>query len=58
MFHSILSMFDAVVLAVQTWLYIDVVQPFMFKAGLMGYDENTYDALYWVIVGVLEVLAM
>ena len=22
----------------------------------MGYDEDTYDALYWVIIGVLEVL--
>lgn len=58
MFHSILSMLDTVVSTMQTWLYIDVVQPFLFKVGLMGYDEDTYDALYWVIVGVLEVLAM
>jgi sterol desaturase/sphingolipid hydroxylase (fatty acid hydroxylase superfamily) len=58
MFHSIFSLFDAVVSTAQTWLYIDVVQPFLFKAGLMGYDEDTYDALYWVIVGVLDVFAM
>jgi sterol desaturase/sphingolipid hydroxylase (fatty acid hydroxylase superfamily) len=58
MFHSIFSMFDTIVSSLQTWLYIDVVQPFLFKVGLMGYDEDTYDALYWVIVGVLEVLAM
>ena len=58
MFHSIFSLFDAVVSTVQTWLYIDIVQPFLFKVGLMGYDEDTYDALYWVIVGVLEVLVM
>ncbi|MDN7176456.1 sterol desaturase family protein [Caballeronia sp. SEWSISQ10-4 2] len=58
MFHSIFSLFDSFVSTVQTWLYIDLVQPFMFKTGLMGYDEGTYDALYWVIVGVLEVLAM
>jgi sterol desaturase/sphingolipid hydroxylase (fatty acid hydroxylase superfamily) len=58
MFHSILSMLDTVVSAMQTWLYIEVVQPFLFKVGLMGYDEDTYDALYWVIVGVLEVLVM
>ncbi len=58
MFSSILSMLDTVVSTMQTWLYIDVVQPFLFKVGLMGYDEDTYDALYWVIVGVLEVLAM
>ena len=58
MFHSILSMLDTVVSTMQTWLYIEVVQPVLFKVGLMGYDEDTYDALYWVIVGVLEVLVM
>ncbi|CAN7676241.1 sterol desaturase family protein [Caballeronia sp. LjRoot29] len=58
MFHSIFSLFDTFVSTLQTWLYIDIVQPFLFKAGLMGYDEDTYDALYWVIVGVLEVLVM
>lgn len=42
----------------QTMLYVDVVQPFLFKIGLMGYDEDTYDALYWVIVGVIEVCVM
>jgi len=58
MFHSIFSMFDNVVSTMQTLLYINVVQPFLFKADLMGYDEDTFDALYWVIVGVLEVLVM
>jgi len=58
MFHSILSTLDTVVSTMQTWLYIEIVQPFMFRVGLMGYDEDTYDALYWVIVGVLEILAM
>ena len=53
MFHSIFSLFDTFVSTLQTWLYIDIVQPFLFKVGLMGYDEDTYDALYWVIVGVL-----
>lgn len=51
-------MFDNVVSTMQTLLYINVVQPFLFKADLMGYDEDTFDALYWVIVGVLEVLVM
>src|SRR5882757_1152494 len=58
MFHSIFSLFDSFVSTIQTWLYIDVVQPFLFNVDLMGYDEDTYNALYWVIVGVLEVLAM
>lgn len=58
MFHSVLSSLDNVVSALQTLLYVDVIQPFLFKVGLMDYDEDTYDALYWVIVGVLEVIAM
>jgi len=58
MFQSIFSMFDNAVSTMQTLLYVDVVQPFLFKAGLMDYDEDTFDALYWVIVGVLEVLVM
>ncbi|SAK48990.1 fatty acid hydroxylase [Caballeronia hypogeia] len=58
MFHSILSSLDGLVSWLQTMLYVDVVQPLLFKIGMMDYDEDTYDALYWVIVGVLEVLAM
>lgn len=58
MFHSLFSLFDNFVSTLQTLLYVDVVQPFLFKIGLMGYDEDTYDALYWVIVGVLEVCVM
>ena len=55
MFHEIVAQLDNMVSALQTLLYIDVVQPFFYRFGLMGYDEDTYDALYWVIVGVLEI---
>jgi hypothetical protein len=58
MFHLITSSLDNLVLAAQTLLYVDVVQPLLFRFNLMGYDEDTYDSLYWVIVGVVEVLAM
>jgi sterol desaturase/sphingolipid hydroxylase (fatty acid hydroxylase superfamily) len=58
MFHLIASSLDSFVSMVQTALYIHVVQPFLFRFDLMDYDEDTYDSLYWVIVGVLEVLAM
>ena len=34
------------------------MQPLCFHFGLMGYDEDAYDALYWVIIGVLQVAAM
>jgi sterol desaturase/sphingolipid hydroxylase (fatty acid hydroxylase superfamily) len=55
MFHEIVAQLDNMVSAVQTLLYVDVVQPFFYRFGLMGYDEDTYDALYWVIIGVLEI---
>ncbi len=58
MIHEILAQLDNGVAALQTLLYVDVVQPFFFRFGLMGYDEDTYDALYWVIIGVLEILVM
>jgi hypothetical protein len=58
MFHLIVSALDSLVSAVQTTLYVDVVQPLLFRFNLMDYDEDTYDSLYWVIVGVFEVLAM
>ena len=58
MFHLIFSSLDNFVSTVQTLLYVDVVQPLLFRFNLMDYDEDTYDSLYWVIVGVFEVLAM
>jgi sterol desaturase/sphingolipid hydroxylase (fatty acid hydroxylase superfamily) len=58
MFHEIVAQLDNMVSALQTLLYVDVVQPFFYRFGLMGYDEDTYDALYWVIFGVLEIVVM
>jgi sterol desaturase/sphingolipid hydroxylase (fatty acid hydroxylase superfamily) len=57
MIDTLLSQLDNGVSALQTLLYIDVVQPLFYRVGLMGYDEDTYDALYWVIVGLLQVCA-
>jgi sterol desaturase/sphingolipid hydroxylase (fatty acid hydroxylase superfamily) len=58
MFHLIVSSLDSFVSTVQTLLYVDVVQPLLFKFGWMDYDEDTYDQLYWVIVGALTIAAM
>jgi sterol desaturase/sphingolipid hydroxylase (fatty acid hydroxylase superfamily) len=57
MLHLIASSLDSFVSAVQTLVYVDVVQPLLFKFDLMDYDEDTYDQLYWVIVGVLAIVA-
>ena len=53
-----LHLIDAFVSDIQAWLYVDVVQPLLFKFNLMDYDEDTYDALYWVIVGALQMVLM
>ena len=55
MLHSILASLDGVVSALQTWAYIHVVQPLLFRFGWMDYDEDSYDALYPVIVGLLTI---
>jgi sterol desaturase/sphingolipid hydroxylase (fatty acid hydroxylase superfamily) len=56
MLNEILSRMDAVIGVIQTVLYVDVVQPLLYHTKLMDYDEDVYDALYWVIIGVLEIL--
>jgi len=58
MLQFLLAHLDNGISAVQTALYVDILQPLMYRFGLMDYDEDTYDALYWVIVGVLEVCVM
>lgn len=58
MLHWIVSSLDTLVSSLQTWLFMDVVQPLLFKFGWMDYDEDTYDALYPVIVGFLTIVSM
>ncbi|CAN7301194.1 sterol desaturase family protein [Trinickia sp. LjRoot230] len=58
MLHSILASLDGLISALQTWAFIHVLEPLLFKFGWMEYDEDSYDALYPVIVGALTVGAM
>ncbi|WP_118180059.1 sterol desaturase family protein [Paraburkholderia phosphatilytica] len=58
MIHEVIAQLDNGVSWLQTLLYIDVVQPLFYKFGWMGYDEDTYDALYWVVIGGLQVVLM
>jgi sterol desaturase/sphingolipid hydroxylase (fatty acid hydroxylase superfamily) len=55
MLGDIHSQLDALIATIQTGLFVDVVQPALFHAKLMDYDEDTYDALYWVIIGAFEI---
>ena len=56
MIHELVAQLDNGISALQTLLYVDVVQPIFYRFNLMGYDDDTYDALYWVIVGALQIL--
>ncbi len=42
----------------QQWLFEAVVQPLLFRTGWMGYEEQAFDALEWLPLGVLEVLCI
>ena len=54
-------MIDALIHAfvvAQTWIHETLVQPAMFAMGLMHLSEMAFDALEWVMIGVIEVTAM
>jgi sterol desaturase/sphingolipid hydroxylase (fatty acid hydroxylase superfamily) len=56
MIDTLISQLDNGISWLQTLIYVDVFQPIFYKVGLMGYDDDTYDALYWMIIGVLEIV--
>jgi sterol desaturase/sphingolipid hydroxylase (fatty acid hydroxylase superfamily) len=55
MIQEALNFVDSGISAVQTLIYVDVVQPLLFHFNMMGYDDDIYDALYWVLIGVLQI---
>ncbi len=42
----------------QQWLFEAVVQPLMFELGLASVLEDGYDATGWLLVGLLQLLAL
>jgi len=42
MIMKMVSQLDTAAATLQTLLYVDIVQPIFFKAGLMGYDEDLF----------------
>jgi sterol desaturase/sphingolipid hydroxylase (fatty acid hydroxylase superfamily) len=58
MLHSLLALLDNAIGAVQTVVYTELVQPVLFRFDLMDYDEDTYDALYWVLIGLAQIVVM
>lgn len=42
----------------QGGLHENLVQPVLFATGFVNYSDQAYDALEWVVIGMLEVLLM
>ncbi|MDN4574071.1 fatty acid hydroxylase [Pandoraea cepalis] len=55
MIQEAINFVDSGISAAQTLVYVDGVQPLLFHFNLMGYDDDIYDALYWVLVGVFQI---
>ena len=54
-------MFDFLIhafVATQTWVHETLVQPAMFAMGLMHLSEMAFDALEWVLIGIIEVIGL
>jgi len=43
------------VATLQQWLFETLVQPLLFSAGLMRWQEDAFDAAEWFVIGVLEI---
>ncbi|MGI4813854.1 MAG: sterol desaturase family protein [Janthinobacterium lividum] len=58
MLHTLLSFFDTLISNAQTTLYIHVLQPIFYRFDWMAYDEDAYDALYWPLAALVEIVLM
>jgi len=54
----VLEALQDAIAAAQGWAYEQLVQPLLFALGLIHYGDVAYDALEWVVIGVLEVATM
>ena len=54
-------MFDFLIhlfVVTQTAVHETLVQPALFAMGLMHLSEMAFDALEWVLIGVIEIVGM
>src|SRR5690606_33978214 len=55
MFETVSGWVIEFVATLQQWLFEGFVQPLLFEAGLMRWQEDAFDATEWFVIGVLEV---
>jgi sterol desaturase/sphingolipid hydroxylase (fatty acid hydroxylase superfamily) len=55
---AVSHLFDQLTGAVQTWLFVTLVQPLLWHLHMMDMDDLAYDGLLWVVYGALQVLLL
>jgi sterol desaturase/sphingolipid hydroxylase (fatty acid hydroxylase superfamily) len=58
MMDRLIETFDTAMSAAQQVLFEELLQPVLFRFGLMRLQERAFDALEWVLIGVLEVVML
>lgn len=46
---------DGFITLIQSQLFESIVLPTLYRLDLMSFDEEAFDGLYWIIVGVLQI---
>ncbi|VVD84273.1 fatty acid hydroxylase [Pandoraea horticolens] len=58
MFDSLVDGFSTAFSAVQTEIYIRIVQPALFATGLMPLADDAFDGVQFFLIGVLQIVLM
>ncbi len=58
MADSLFAWFEDPLAAMQGWLFEQLILPLLYRAGLMRFAEQAFDATEWVLIGVIEVAAL
>ena len=58
MADSLFAWVDDPLAAMQGWLFEQLILPLLYRAGLMRFAEQAFDATEWVLIGVIEVAAL
>ena len=58
MFDSLVDGFSTAFSAVQTEIYIRIVQPALFATGLMPFADDAFDGVQFFLIGVIQIVLM
>jgi sterol desaturase/sphingolipid hydroxylase (fatty acid hydroxylase superfamily) len=55
MFETLTRAVESSIGSAQQWLFEAFVQPLVFMAGLMRWQEEAYEATEWFVIGIIEI---